>query len=331
VLFHLALALGFVPLLGVVLSAVGLAAARRDPAAARWRRPLLAVLLIDAVGWPALACVWLFGEPLIDPDASVLDPASLGWWEVWRPFVFRLAPLAGLIAVALCLRKESSRAALATRWVLLALLALTTVEAALVVVALPDLDPALMVLVLDTPPGLVLLVMALVALRWMRGRFGEGAEATERLSEGAGLGLGLLYFLGGFMRYAAVLEMVKILFPPERAVAAPAGDQPVTSALWVVLAMAPLSVVLAPLGEEVLFRGVLFTGLRSRIPLWRAYLLSALTFALIHDLAGINIVYFLWFGLVTAWARQRTGGLLVPIALHVGVNLSVLLRDLLLS
>ena len=125
--------------------------------------------------------------------------------------------------------------------------------------------------------------------------------------------------------------MVEVLFPPGRSVPGPVGDEPVTTAFRVALALTPVSVVLAPLGEEILFRGVLFTGLRNRIALHKAYLLSALTFALIHNITGINVLYFLWFGLVMAWARHRTGGLLVLIALHALVNLAVFFRRVLFS
>jgi len=332
-MFHLAFGLGFVPLLGVVLAAVGLAAARRDPAAAGWKRPLLAVLIFDAVAWPLFSCVWLFGEPLIPPAVADDDGLGFTFWSIWGTVFVRIVQIVVLVAMALYLRKSSRRASLALRWVLFAMLAMEV--ASTLPAWLPNidllffkLDRGVRLLVLKGPSALALLAMAVVAYLWMRKRFDARDDPAGRLSRAAGFGLGLLYLFAGMIRYIALCKTVKVLFPPDMTAPDPGGDDPVTSALSMVLARAPLTVLLAPLSEEMLFRGVLFPGLRSRIALWKAYLLSSLAFALMHHLHGINILDLLWFGLVMAWARHRTGGLLVPILLHAGYNPYVLVARL---
>ncbi len=84
--------------------------------------------------------------------------------------------------------------------------------------------------------------------------------------------------------------------------------------------------VLAPIGEEVLFRGYLFGSLRrlagtSRPWIICAYGVSALLFALAHSLAategvlGLLIPSFL-IGLALAWGFDRTGSLLPGIVAH---------------
>lgn len=191
-MFHLAFVLGFVPLLGVVLAAIGLTATRRDPAAAKWKPALVAVLIFDALVWPAAACVWLFGEPLVEPAAPDAHGWDLTFWDVWGGLVLRVLAVGLLIPIAAYLQSKSRHAATALRWVLLAVLAMAAVELGLTFVEFPTFAVEIVVLLSKVPPGLVLLVMAVVALRWMRGRFGESEETGDRLSRGAGFGLALL-------------------------------------------------------------------------------------------------------------------------------------------
>lgn len=84
--------------------------------------------------------------------------------------------------------------------------------------------------------------------------------------------------------------------------------------------------VLAPIGEEVLFRGYLFGSLRrlagdSRTGIAIAYGVSALVFALSHSLAategliGLLVPSFL-IGLVFAWGFDRSGSLVPAIIAH---------------
>jgi membrane protease YdiL (CAAX protease family) len=82
--------------------------------------------------------------------------------------------------------------------------------------------------------------------------------------------------------------------------------------------------LLAPLGEELLFRGYLFSTVRpySR-PL--AYLLSALAFALAHGLSateGVVVLLTTTFGIGIALAamREQTGSLVPAIVAHMVNN-----------
>ena len=86
--------------------------------------------------------------------------------------------------------------------------------------------------------------------------------------------------------------------------------------LWVAL------VVLAPLFEELLFRGFLIPGLEASWGGAAAVGVSGLLFAVIHfqydlfDMAGV-----LGLGLLFGAARVTTRSTLLPMALHAGVNL----------
>jgi membrane protease YdiL (CAAX protease family) len=91
--------------------------------------------------------------------------------------------------------------------------------------------------------------------------------------------------------------------------------------------------VLAPIGEEFLFRGYVFNTLRRLWGLAPAFLLSALLFSLAHSLAATEGVIGLLvpafaMGLLLAWGMQRTGSLLPCVIAH-GMNNGLALIGLL--
>lgn len=87
------------------------------------------------------------------------------------------------------------------------------------------------------------------------------------------------------------------------------------------LLFALLGSVVAPIGEEVLFRGMLYTTLKRRvragslIPL----IVSALLFALIHA-SPLHLIPLFLMGLGFTIAYERTGSLWVPILMHAVNN-----------
>ena len=85
-----------------------------------------------------------------------------------------------------------------------------------------------------------------------------------------------------------------------------------------------IAVVVAPLTEELVFRGVLFRSIADRFGGWVGILGSASIFSLIHvevlysqpvALAGLFVI-----GSVLAWSYHRTMSLLVPIVGHAVFN-----------
>ncbi|HVC80330.1 MAG TPA: CPBP family intramembrane glutamic endopeptidase [Chloroflexota bacterium] len=78
-------------------------------------------------------------------------------------------------------------------------------------------------------------------------------------------------------------------------------------------------VILTPLAEELLFRGVLYQGLRRTMPMGAAALVSALVFAGMH----FTLVLFIPFtvmGLVLAWLYERSGSLFPGMLVHACNN-----------
>jgi len=84
-----------------------------------------------------------------------------------------------------------------------------------------------------------------------------------------------------------------------------------------------LVVVIAPLCEEMFFRGFLLHGLWSRFGFWPAVVVSGFLFSLIHftgpDTLGL-IVPFMAIGILFAWLAGRTGSLWNSIAVHFLFN-----------
>ncbi|MFH1085858.1 MAG: type II CAAX endopeptidase family protein, partial [Chloroflexota bacterium] len=73
--------------------------------------------------------------------------------------------------------------------------------------------------------------------------------------------------------------------------------------------------VVAPLAEEVFFRGFLYAGLRARLGAASGVALSALLFALVHVVPGVLAPIFL-MGVAFALLYEHTGSLWPCILLH---------------
>ena len=86
-----------------------------------------------------------------------------------------------------------------------------------------------------------------------------------------------------------------------------------------VAAIAFLTVVVAPITEELLFRAVLFRWLQTEMPTWGAVILSGVIFSLCH----FSLTAFLplaLLGILFAVILHRTGNLWACIALHALFN-----------
>ena len=131
---------------------------------------------------------------------------------------------------------------------------------------------------------------------------------------GAGLGL-----LGWFLTRGVVLAYFWITGDttnPQAALVNAAQGTPVQFALT--LLVAGLAV---PFGEELLFRGVLYTWLR-RWGVVVALVVSALTFGLDH---GLNVVFpaTVVLGVLLALAYERSGSIWPGVVAHLFYNLLV--------
>lgn len=126
------------------------------------------------------------------------------------------------------------------------------------------------------------------------------------------LGRGVLGGAAAAAIAAVYLKVVLPLFP---------AAEPSTAAANEILAswLFPLlAVVAAPLVEEILFRGLVFRGMRRMMGFLPAALASAALFAVVHPPVSVAPVFVL--GVVAAWAYERSGLLLAPIVAHAVYN-----------
>lgn len=90
------------------------------------------------------------------------------------------------------------------------------------------------------------------------------------------------------------------------------------------LTAAVLIALLAPLGEETFFRGMIYTGLRARWPAPAAVAASAVLFAFVH-LQWVTFLPILLLGVALAVVYDRTRSLVPVMAIHGLNNLLALL------
>ena len=144
---------------------------------------------------------------------------------------------------------------------------------------------------------------------------GRPAQPLRDVLLGVGVGIGLI-FAGGatlfLVREGVSLVTGETPAQPEQIGACVRGTA--------LALMAPVVVIVAPLGEEIFFRGFLYNGLRRRLALWPALLISSLVFGLVHVYPLlIPALFVVGLGLALLYERQRS--LLAPVVAHATFNI----------
>ena len=163
---------------------------------------------------------------------------------------------------------------------------------------------------------------------WMvRSRPHQDIGLDVRGGDFAYIGIGILFQVAVAVMF---LPLSDLLFPdgrPPQEVADLISD---ASSLVLKVGLVLAAVLLAPVTEEILFRGVLFNALRKRGDRF-AMVVSSLVFAAAHAL-GLDVER-MWqsalvvlppifaLGMILAWVTRRSGRLGPAIMLHSGWNL----------
>ncbi|MHC4777415.1 MAG: lysostaphin resistance A-like protein [Planctomycetota bacterium] len=144
------------------------------------------------------------------------------------------------------------------------------------------------------------------------GRIGEGFKISA-LSVGIA---SLLTVLGiGVYLILHTMDLAPELPPPARG----------PTSLW--LEAAVRTVLLYPILEEWIYRGVLYFPLEHRVGRRGAIILSGLVFQSLHLAYGVPWPHYFIGGMILAWAYARGRSLLYPIFLHALWNLFILGTD----
>jgi membrane protease YdiL (CAAX protease family) len=166
-----------------------------------------------------------------------------------------------------------------------------------------------------TALGFLLVPMALAAMKGARGP----REIFERLglrsfdrSAFKWMGLTVVLYLAFNFFYSAVITE-----PHQEDIAKGFGAIPI-QILLIVFA--------APVTEEVCFRGMLFGGLREKLPRIGAALICGLIFGALHAITGVSAVPpLIVFGFLLALLYEKTGSIIPGMLLHMLNNSIALL------
>ena len=157
----------------------------------------------------------------------------------------------------------------------------------------------------------------------VRGLFVADGDQSDKLSRRA-LGAGQLLYLalaGALLVCPMTLMNDLIMAPFVRMGLAGAAASAPPFALF--LPMLIKSAVIAPVCEELFFRGYLLAVLREA-GVRGAAVFTALFFAIVHGMDGMLVPRFL-LGLLLYAMMVRTDSLLAPVILHAAYNLTILL------
>jgi membrane protease YdiL (CAAX protease family) len=194
--------------------------------------------------------------------------------------------------------------------------------------------------------GLVLSIPVLIALPPVDGKLGDAANALVQFATAVGFlavpiaiaasrgasprealrQLGLRGFRPSALKWMLAAVGIYLLFSfAYVALFGPPHQKDIAEGFGSVPVQVLLIVVAAPISEETCFRGMLFGGLRTRLPRLAAALVSALVFGALHATTGVSAVPpLIFFGFVLALLYERTGSIVPGIILHM-LNNSVAL------
>ena len=96
----------------------------------------------------------------------------------------------------------------------------------------------------------------------------------------------------------------------------------------VIAMMSVAAMLVAPICEELVFRGYFYPAMKHHCGMWCAALVSALVFSAAHASLMALLPLFL-LGLVFVWLYEKTGSIWAPIALHFGFNSATVVLQLL--
>jgi membrane protease YdiL (CAAX protease family) len=82
-----------------------------------------------------------------------------------------------------------------------------------------------------------------------------------------------------------------------------------------------LGLIIAPIGEEIVFRGIIFKGFLNTYSPKKAIVISSVIFACMHGLP-MHILFAFPLGLFFCWVYHKTGSMSVAIILHLVANLT---------
>jgi len=136
-------------------------------------------------------------------------------------------------------------------------------------------------------------------------------------------------FIAMLVDYAFSIAGGLVLLLLESSVENPNNEAIMTMAESATGVIAGLTIFIAPIVEELLFRGVAFGSLRGRSRGW-AYVISTLLFSLSHVWQYVLVsgdftlllyaIQYIPISVALAWSYERSGSIWTPLFFHMGYN-----------
>lgn len=175
-----------------------------------------------------------------------------------------------------------------------------------------------------------LALLGVTAVAWVAIRHREQlGKLFGRRPRVADVGMGLVHGAAGFfvinVGFSLILQLLATLTGAEL----PEVQQNLREATQdgrIGLLVIASAVLIAPMAEEVFFRGMLFQGLRRPLGPWPAIGLSAFVFGLAHYEAGnvqgslYALIVLSSLGMYLAWVLDRRRTIVTPIVMHATFN-----------
>lgn len=134
------------------------------------------------------------------------------------------------------------------------------------------------------------------------------------------LGQGLVYVALYFCVLVVVMIVFQMLFPDLAGEEQSVGYSKTGNDFWQLSLIFFALVIVAPVAEELIMRGLLFGRLRSKIPFWPTTIMVSLLFALAHGQINVGIDVFI-LSLFLCYVREKSGAIYAPILMHSIKNL----------
>lgn len=127
------------------------------------------------------------------------------------------------------------------------------------------------------------------------------------------VGCGIALQLALSMALTVILPLIPKIFESYSSVMNALGSE----SIWMILCVC----ILAPIGEELIFRGLTLRIMKKAIPLWAAVVVQAVLFGIYH-MNLVQGVYAFLLGLLFGYIAYRYGSVVPGILLHMVVNTS---------
>ncbi|MBW1643405.1 MAG: CPBP family intramembrane metalloprotease, partial [Deltaproteobacteria bacterium] len=158
-------------------------------------------------------------------------------------------------------------------------------------------------------------LIIIVVIVWGQGLPSIGLAPSKM---GKGLIKGLFWSAGfGIITFFAFIALFLVDINPLALIHTRLPIQGMEIALFILVAG-----IIGPVGEEILFRGIIY-GFFRRWGVLAALILSSIIFVLAHSiLSGIPVPQIVG-GIIFAIAYEKEGNLIVPITIHILGNMAI--------